>query len=934
MQKRLTFLRALFCHLGSRENLMKKLFAFAVVSSAAAVSLAGQSQTETAAQGPTFRTGVDLVAVDVSVVDDQGRPVEDLLAPEFVVKIDGEERRVVSAEHVRIDVEAARREAANPFETLYTTNLRPTNGRQIVIAVDQLGIRFGAARSVLASTARFLDQLSPADQVALVAYPEPGVQVTFTSDHLRLKVAMELIVGQRRPATTGRLNIGMTEAVAIAERGDGRVYEEVIVRECPAARGFARDQCERDVETQSDFVVREMRQSNLDSLRGLEDLLRRLSVIEGPKTLILLSEGLILNSAIDLDGVIEAAALARVTINVLLMDVPRDDITVSRLGPTVDDDREMEVSGLADLAASSRGSLYNIIGTGQGVFDRLAGDMLAYYMLGVEQVPGDRDGRPHRIDVEVRRRDVTVRSRRAFVLSSPTTDRRSAEETLIDALKSPFGVAEVPLRITTFTQKDSASDKARIVLAAEVGQPGGEPEEFTVGYVLLDNEGSVVGGTVEKQLLSVPNGLANAPRDYLSEIIVEPGNYSLRFGVVDSSGRRGGVVREVAAWKLGGEEFALGDLLIGDMSTGAARRVRPGVEPRVRGEVAGLMELYSTSPDVFDGATVNFEIAEDKDSPALLTGPAEVIAGAEPTLRTVQGVLSPALLPGGRYVARARVLRDGNVAGVLVRPFILDVPEETSAGAPSPFMPGTIAKFDSRMALTPQIVGNLLDSVEKQFPELDGPLVEARAGRYGTAAIEALIGGDQAAAAFFKGLDWYFKGQLSQAATQFEVAAGPRREFFAASFYLGAVFAAAGRDRDAAGVWQLAIGDEPRPLLAYTLLADARLRDGQPASVIDVLKPVYERMPGEEEIGQRLMSAYLMTGRYEEALPVLDSHLSRNPTDEVALFAAVFAQYQVAMRERLVLPAEEVAKLAGYVRAYEGPYKTLLAKYLQTIRGS
>jgi len=231
------------------------------------------------------------------------------------------------------------------------------------------------------------------------------------------------------------------------------------------------------------------------------------------------------------------------------------------------------------------------------------------------------------------------------------------------------------------------------------------------------------------------------------------------------------------------------------------------------------------------------------------------------------------------------------------------------------------------------MVRNLLDGVEKRFPDMKGPLVEARAGRYGTAAVEALIGGDQAAAAFFKGLDWYSKGQLGQAATQLELAAGPRRDFFAAAFYLGAVFAAAGRDRDAAGVWQMAIGNEPRPQLAYTLLADARLRDSQPASVIDVLKPAYERTPGDDEIAQRLMAAYLMMGRYEEALPVLDGHLSRHPTDEIALFAAVFAQYQVATRERLALSAADQAKLARYVRAYEGPYKALLTKYLQTMRG-
>jgi Flp pilus assembly protein TadD len=293
-------------------------------------------------------------------------------------------------------------------------------------------------------------------------------------------------------------------------------------------------------------------------------------------------------------------------------------------------------------------------------------------------------------------------------------------------------------------------------------------------------------------------------------------------------------------------------------------------------------------------------------------------------------VLSATLLPPGRYVARARITRDGKVAGILVRPFILE-PVDASLLA-SPFMQGSVTKFDPRVVMSARVLGTMLDSVEKRFPAMKGPLTQARAGRYGSAAVEALTSGDQEVAAFLKGLDWYSKGQLNQAVTQLEVAAGPRREFFAAAFYLGAAFAAAGRDRDAAGVWQMALGTETRPLFAYTLLADARLRDGQPGSVIDILKPAYERTPADDDIGHRLMAAYLMTGRFEEALPVLDGYLSRNPTDQTALLAAVYAQFQVATRERLVLPAADLTKLARYVRAYEGPYKALLSKYVEIMR--
>jgi thioredoxin-like negative regulator of GroEL len=226
----------------------------------------------------------------------------------------------------------------------------------------------------------------------------------------------------------------------------------------------------------------------------------------------------------------------------------------------------------------------------------------------------------------------------------------------------------------------------------------------------------------------------------------------------------------------------------------------------------------------------------------------------------------------------------------------------------------------------------MLDTADKEAaPAVKGAIAEARGGRYGTAALEALTAGDQKLAAFFKGLDWYSKGQIGQAATQLQLAAGPRGEFFPAAFYLGAALAAGGKDRDAAGIWQLAIGKEPRPRLAYIVFADARLRDGQPASVIDVLKPVYERTPDDDEIAMRLASAMLMTGRYVEARPVLDTFLAKHPADQAALFAAVFAQYQATTREHLAVSPADRAKLTRYVRAYEGPQQALLSKYLNAM---
>ena len=69
------------------------LFGVAIVVAAGIVGAA-------ASQQPVFRSGVDLVTVDVTVVDGTGKPVEGLAADRFDVRVDGLRRRVVWAEYV------------------------------------------------------------------------------------------------------------------------------------------------------------------------------------------------------------------------------------------------------------------------------------------------------------------------------------------------------------------------------------------------------------------------------------------------------------------------------------------------------------------------------------------------------------------------------------------------------------------------------------------------------------------------------------------------------------------------------------------------------------------------------------------------------------------------------------------------------------------
>jgi VWFA-related protein len=878
---------------------------------------------------------VDVTTIDVAVVNGRGEPVEDLGAAEFAVKIDGEVRRVVTAQLVKIDPAAEKKPLAD--DAFFTTNITPPNGRQIVLAIDQMNIGPAAIKPILSAASNFLDNLSPLDHVALATYPEPGPRVGFTTDKLKVRLALEQLIGHPGQSRARGLNIGVAEAFDISERRDRMALAAVLARECRTSDTLGRAQCERDVASEASDITRRVKEDAERSLLGLRQLLERLTTVDGPKSLILISQGLAVDNPTELASIVELAGRARASINVLLVDLERNDVSIAERAPTESEDRRIQTYGLEALATMSRGSLFHVVGTGEPIFHRLSSEISAYYLLGVERRPGDADGGRHRIDVELRRRDVTIRSRQAFVVSSPTGKPQSVDDSLRDALLSPFAVSGVPLRVSTFVQQDPESDKVRLTIAAQVDQPGAVPAEYTVGFLLVDDQNRVAVNMATKRMLARVSASPTEPLEFIGGVMVDAGVYSLRFGVVDAQGRRGSIVREVAAWKMTGEEFATGDLIVGAMP--APDGIQASVEPHVTTDRLGaIVELYSTAASTFDGTTVTFEIGDDQDSPSLTTAPARLLAMPQATWRTATAVIPAQALPPGRYVARAKIARDGKAVGVLARPFVLERPGMPAASTPAApaAMPsaavsfGPLAKFDPQQALRPEMVGAMLDIVEKRSAALRDTIVAARAGRYGPAALEALGAGEQDVAAFFRGLDLFTRGQLDEAATQLHIAAGERRDFFPAAFYLGAAFASVGRDREAAGVWQSALGTEPRPAAVYAIVADARLRDGQPASAIDVLKPAYERNRTDDGITRRLGIAYVMTGQHAQAVPILDDYLTRNPTDQDALLAAIIGWYEFTPAGQ-PLSTADLAKLRKYSAAYRGAQEALVSKYIEVL---
>ena len=894
-------------------------------------------------QPPTFRSGVDLIEVDVSVLGDQGNPVPDLRAPEFAVTVDGQERRIVSVEFVKFDG-STESSAAEPLgsQPYYSTNQAVARGQLVMLVVDQGNIRFGNARGLIAPASRFLDQLGPADRVAFASIGPGGDRlVGFTRNQDLIRQALEQVAGQAQNVQ-GRFNVSVAEAIAVNQNRRPELLAELVERECGRLRtGEARRVCIGDLRWEANMIDMEVREQTLRLVRALRPMVEAMGRIEGPKALVLISQGLVVEDEeaplIELGA---TAAAARVTIHTLLINT--NDASVRRLAARPRRDQQLREDGLELLSAQTGGGLFRLVGVTDAAFERLTRELSGYYVLGVETDPADRDGERHQIRVDVRRTGTRVRARRQFQVVSDTP-ARSDEELLMQALEAPFPFRDLPLRLATYAYHDSATSSARVVLAVEAEQAMESSSELGIAFAVFDRDGEVVADSVERATLTpTDRGASSRVLSYVRGFLVEPGIYTLRLAAIDEGGRLGSIEHEVQAWEVSGEQLAIGDLIVDNAPSGPGEGIQPGVDVRLdTGQLAAYLELYADDPETFGEAEVAIEVADDETGPALTSGAATLRAMTDPHDRAAAAVLPVGELPAGQYIARAVVSLSGAVVGKLVRPFHIPPEavgvrgESTVASLPrpvrSPAVLPTVAPFRLDDVLSAEVMTSFLDILHAARPDARPAVARARDGRLSGAARQAFEAGDHLSASFLRGLELFTQGQLDRAATQFQASLRIEPDFAPAAFYLGASHAAAGRDRAAAAMWRQAVAGDGPAALTYGLLADALLRSGDAALALDPLVEALGQWPDDDEIRRRLAMAHAMAGQHDEALSTIEPYLSRHPSDHEALLVAIQALYEARLAGRSVTTPEQDRESVGrYAAAYadaNGPHLALVSKW-------
>jgi VWFA-related protein len=859
--------------------------------------VAGLAVLEAQDTTPRFRSGVDVLPIDITVVDGSGRQIRDLAAGDFKVSVGGDTRRVLSAEWISLARVAA--PPPTPVPEGYSSNESATDGRLIVLVIDQRNIRFGGGRGIADAMNGFIDQLTDSDRLALVGIGRGVTSIPFTADHARIKDAVGRLTGQMQaPVQSPMTNVPMTLTTAVRlTRGDQALMERLLMN-CPLIGRNGPDTCQAEITRQAEDLVIAATDERRATVRALLALLASLQLIDAPKSLVLVSEGLALfdgdgDATSELASIGPLAASARTSIYALRLGDQVFDATRARSAPP-EDDAQIRLRGLETLTASARGTMFNVTSTGANAFERLESELSGYYLLSVEASPADRDRSSAPLRVQVSRKGAVVRARSTIApAAAAEVAAQSPLAAAASALMSPLSVGTLPLRVITFNFQGSDPSTVQLLIHADIGRDYTAPQAVAVAYAVLNSAGTAVATESIVSRLGPRLWSIASPLPFSAGVGVPPGDYVLKIAVSDGV-RVGSIEHPVHASLAGAGELKLSDLTAGGPVPSTSAPARPTVDDTIYfGALHGYLEAYGDAAAL---TSVHYEIAADDSSPALLVDDAAA--------RQVNGrrasfsrLIRTAALPPGRYQLRARVSVNGVPATTLSRSF--DIAKTDAGITAAPATPAAPAPADTIRT------AGALDAATELFLPMDASDLVSPFKLTDALAPEALqIFTERvptaAKAAFDEGVAQLGAGDTVAAAASFKTAIRQNTDFTAAVSYLAVTLAASGHDLEAAGAWQTALaggGDLPQ---LYLWIGQALLRVREFPRAQSILEEAARRWPEDRRFARPLAMLYATTGKGFDALASLEKYLAGSPADADALFLGVQWIYQVHLSGKVL----------------------------------
>ena len=538
----------------------------AVLTAAAGHAQSGAVSTS---PQPSFKTAVNLVEIHAVVTDARGEFVRGLTRDDFEIYESGRLQTPTVFDLVDAPM-SARAAVAGGIDADVRATTRKFDGRLFVIVLDDLHTATLRSQLVKRAARQFVERHIADGDLTAVVYTSGRTDAAqeLTPSRRLLLSAVDKFHGQKLPSITGErlavhLNDRDTERAAAGGSDDGS---------SSPSRSTERPDDPRDAE-------RAMNARR--ALGSIKNVAQWMADVPGRrKALVLFSEGIeydiydVFNNRHATSVMSEArdaiAAAQRANVAVYAVD-PRgltqladEAITIQSLSddPHVDygtsrgfnNELLMAQESLISLAEETGGIAIVRSNDIAGGLTRVERDTSRYYVLGYVADPSAAPGKFRKIEVKVKRPDVTVRARRGYVPADLKEARRTIDvkpgtsPALTAALTNPVPVGDVPFRVWAAPYKGSGKN-ASIAIAVEIdgsalkyrNQDNRFLEDLELSVVAADHEGKIRGS--DRQTLNLklkPEThqamMAGGGVRMLSRVEVPPARYQLRVGVHESNG--------------------------------------------------------------------------------------------------------------------------------------------------------------------------------------------------------------------------------------------------------------------------------------------------------------------------------------------------------------------------------------------------------------
>lgn len=536
------------------------------------------------------RVDTNLVQMDVSVTDDEGRAVKGLTPDDFEITENGKPRKISSfsfvsriSESVSGARPAAGTAAAQPAPPSSKRLTQAQGRRTTALVVDNIGLSLESLASVKQGLNKYVDSvLQPDDLVAIITTSGGiGSLQQFTSDKRLLRAAID------------RLKVG----------ANGRGVSSFITLEGKPVLPFPQ-------KFRIDIEAPKLRLRALRDELGASSMLSALTTIvsgmnglPGRKSLIVMSDGYRIttggNSTVERtkDAIRVLTDLAnRSSVVIYTMDarglaytgITSNDVTSGlELGPVQQQIEERRNAlmdtqrGLRDIARDTGGfAIQNTNDLGRGL-ERVVADQLEYYLIGYQ--PDDDSFDPAQLKfinykIKVKRPGVNVRYRTGFLGVPDQTDAvatADAGAALGEAIVSPFDATGVHLRLTPMFGNDATGSFVRVLLHLNTADltfteapDGGHQATIDLLQVILTDDGRVANEVSKTHKIQLNDelyrrSLADGFVYTASVAIPRPGAYQLRLAVRDEPSKRiGSISQFFDVPDLGNHKLALSGLTL------------------------------------------------------------------------------------------------------------------------------------------------------------------------------------------------------------------------------------------------------------------------------------------------------------------------------------------------------------------------------------